>query len=543
MSAQHADPNSAAARLAKFQRIFPRAWLPRDIYSRGDVIQVHFPPDLQELCDLQITLAHESGRIYAEANAMLDEERATVALRKALNAPDGRYQARIRPKPGEYYGATPYEVALPLYVLNGEVSRSYYGDAESRRQEALTAAIRRGPDLFSELARLAQGQPPRAAPLIAASKSEQPRQLLALLLAIGAFRRRLPAALAATLNGTLRRRDFGAGAAPLAIACRRLAGALYKQQDRAEAETGAWLRALAAGGFDFSALPDDLMALAALVALDEDFGELAAALLDKLLFTLALHPTDFARDRRLSPLSPVTRLLWGLGNWNHDNAAAVFLACARAYEVPALIQAIAIQSQAGLSAIDQHRGAAGMARRQSYRHAECSLVSLNQRWLAELGHIRVSPESPCHALRQQAGRLACQGASELYFPSYEFDNWALVDNWAFARRGDGYLAMHRAGGFTLARSGQRRGRLLQAQGDGGWLTVCLGAADADGAFEDFRQRLQSGQPPAVAAPAIPPARHYSSPYCQADFEEPQLQIRYDEYVMQLDLQPLEEAGT
>ncbi len=545
MSAQRHDADSAESRLAKFRRIFPQAWLKRDIYSRGDLIQVDFPPDLNELCDVHISMAHESGRIYAEANTMLDEDTTSVVLRKALNAPDGLYQARIRPKASEYYGATPYEVALSFHVINGETSASHYGDISSRREEALTHAIRRGPDLYSELARLARGEAARDALLTEASDNGEPRALLTLLFILGKYRQDLPAPLLATLNGNLRRSDMTAiGDAPLAIACRRLAGLRFKRRDGAEVETRAWLTKRASDGFDFfTSLTDELMALAALVELDEEFGEIAVALLDKLLFTLALHPTDYAKDSRLSPLSPVTRLFWGLGNWNQANAAAVFLACADEYEIPALIQAIAINPKAPLSAIDQHRINDALIQRRVYRHANCSLVSLNQFWLAGLGAVRIFAETPCLNLRHQEDRLTCQGAKAIYFPTYEFDEWTIVENCAFARLAEGYLALRSESRFELLESGTRRGRMLKIVGEDARLTVRLGSADKDGDFNRFKERRNSEYPPRDEAPAIPLQLHYSSPFCQTDFNQPIMDIRYEDYLMQLDLSAEDEAAT
>ncbi len=537
MSDQRPDAASADARLAKFRRIFPQAWLARDIYSRGDLVRVDFPQDLDELCDVHISMAHESGRIYAEANTMLDEDTTSVVLRKAMNAPDGLYQARIRPKASEFYGATPFEVTLPFHVINSETSASYYGDNPGRRAEALKDAIRRGPDLYSELARLARGETVREQLLLAASENGDPRDLLALLFILGKYRQTLPATLAATLNGNLRRGDLSAiGGTPPAIACRRLAGLRFKRRDSSDLETRAWLMKRATDGFDFfTPLTDELMALAALVDLDEEFGELAAALLDKLLFTLALHTTDFARDSRLSPLSPVTRLLWGLGNWNPANAAAVFLACADEYEIPALIQAIAIDPNPPLSAIDQHRISDALIQRQVYRGANCSLVSVNQRWLAELGTARVFAETPSLNLRHEADSLACQGAKAIYFPTYEFDEWTIDKNWTYARRADCYLALHSERGFALLESGTRRGRVLHVGDADAPLTVCLGYADKDGDFKSFKERPNRESPPWREEPAIPSQLHYRSRFCQTDFEQSIMEIRYDDFVMQLDL--------
>ncbi len=543
MTEPRSNANSASARLQKFQRIFPQAWLARDIYSGCDIIRVDFPPELDEFCDVHISMRHQSGRIYAEANTMLDEDTNSVVLRKTLNAPDGLYYALIRPKASEYYGATPYEVALPFRVINGNVSTRHYGDNSCRREEALSDASRRGPDVISELARLAWGMAIREAILVKASEGDEARRLLPLLFIIFKYGQQLPPGLAALLNGNLRRHEFNSGSpTPLTIVCRRLAALLYKRGDRAAAETRAWLTARAADGFDFFApLADELMALTALVEFDDEFGELAAAVLDKLLFTLALHPTDFAMDVRLSPLSPVTRLLWGAGNWNPSNGAAVLLACAESYEIPSLIQAIAIKPKFSLCAIDQHRSGVSLSQRQLYRHGDSSLVSVGQRWLAELGHVRVFAESPGQLLKQQEDKLTCQGAQDIYFPTYAFDDWTIAENWAFARRAEGYLALHSESGFELLDKGLRRNRILRTGRADARLSLCLGSAEKDGDFESFMKRCS--QPPSVDAPAISRRLHYSSPYCRADFKQPLMVIRYDDYAMQLDLSSEGETAT
>ena len=183
------------------------------------------------------------------------------------------------------------------------MSIRHYGDRSSGREEALADAIRRRPNLYGKLARLSRGEGIREAILVAATGSREPRPLLALLVIIGKFRQQTPGALAASVNGNMHRHEIDAAIlTPLNITCCRLAGLHFERADRAAAEPRAWLLGRAVDGFDFSAsLADELMALAALVELDEEIGDFAAAVLDKWLFTLALHPTEFAKDARLSP--------------------------------------------------------------------------------------------------------------------------------------------------------------------------------------------------------------------------------------------------
>ena len=100
-------------RLEKFKRVFAKVSMSQDVYGGSELITVDWT-DLDELCDVHITMQHQSGRIYAEVNKMLDPETTSVPLRKGLNAPDGLYYAVIRPKAGEFYCDTPYEVKPPV---------------------------------------------------------------------------------------------------------------------------------------------------------------------------------------------------------------------------------------------------------------------------------------------------------------------------------------------------------------------------------------------------------------------------------------------
>ncbi len=45
------------------------------------------------------------------------------------------------------------------------------------------------------------------------------------------------------------------------------------------------------------------------------------------------------------------------------------------------------------------------------------------------------------------------GFTHAFFPAYAFDEHVIAGDWAFARKDDGYLALHAANGMKLAATG------------------------------------------------------------------------------------------
>src|SRR5690606_16417616 len=101
---------------------------------------------------------------------------------------------------------------------------------------------------------------------------------------------------------------------------------------------------------------ENVLALAHLadLASDDTLAEVAAVVLDKLFFTVALNSfngvfgsthgrsyTGLILGGRAERTSGITRLLWGQGTLNSSITGAVGLACAQAYELPPIIAAIA----------------------------------------------------------------------------------------------------------------------------------------------------------------------------------------------------------
>lgn len=535
-----APPDSE--RVEKLNRIFDQAWVPRDVYGPSDLITVEWPEDLDELCDVSIIMQHESGRIYAQADKMIGQGTTSVTLRKGLNASDGRYHAVIRPKAIEYYNGTKIERALPFYLVNNKPSTAHYGDPESRRMEALQDAAQRGPDTFTELARLHIDEPLRGNILNVPPQPADTFSLLGQLFIVMHYGDKLPAELVAEMNGNLRQVEYGSlgrfGTSPTALASKMLAAKLYKSDDDSRQQTETWLRNCAAEGFEVTGIEETLIALAALVELADELSELAAVVFDKLLFTLALHPTRFSVDARLSPLSPVTRLLWGLGNSNDRYSALVMLACAESYEIPSLIQAIAIDSGDDLYAQDTLLDDASRLQRIIYRTPDYSLVSLGKSWFAELGHVHVRPHGYSSAIAHKENRLTHTSRSSrpanhdcvVYWPTYEFDDWSIQGKWAFGRIEEGYIALHSTSELSIT----NHGKYLSAFADEVTWFCCMGNAEMDGNFEDFVAKMLDYDDFSVEADHLPENRHYQSPFCEADFSQNHMDIRYKDYVMRLD---------
>jgi hypothetical protein len=76
-----------------------------------------------------------------------------------------------------------------------------------------------------------------------------------------------------------------------------------------------------------------------------------------------------------------------------------------------------------------------------------------------------------------------------YFPVYAFDEYRLAQGWAFARKGDGYLALMAANGLTLTTQGDGAYRELRSAGRANAWLCQVGRAALDGTFSQFQSRV------------------------------------------------------
>ena len=81
------------------------------------------------------------------------------------------------------------------------------------------------------------------------------------------------------------------------------------------------------------------------------------------------------------------------------------------------------------------------------------------------------------------------GFTHAYFPTYAFDEWTIKGDWAFARRGDGYLAIGAQHGLQLSTRGKNAYRELRSYGLRNVWLVQMGRRALDGSSYRFQEKV------------------------------------------------------
>ncbi|MCC7368309.1 MAG: hypothetical protein IT306_07800 [Chloroflexi bacterium] len=305
---------------------------------------------------------------------------------------------------------------------------------------------------------------------------------------------------------------------------RLFADGLLGTRRQAEGERLAltWMADFAAYGAtspgDSEAIAYEAAALASLADLAESPAvyELAAVCLDKLLYLLALSsrrgvlcaattsaPPSVAISGLLQPTAPISRLLWGVGIYNQHLAGVLALALATEYEPPAILDGIAQDAPAAVWSRERHAPPGAVPTSLvTYKTPEYVLSSLadvppggpgrtEQLWRATLSpSALVFVNQPASSSRSDSrvpaywagnARLPRVGQwqdaliamhrvfrtdrlpfTHAYFPTAAFDEYVVRDGWAFARVGEGYLALACTAGLALTTAGRDALRELRA---------------------------------------------------------------------------------
>lgn len=285
--------------------------------------------------------------------------------------------------------------------------------------------------------------------------------------------------------------------------------------------------------------------------------EMAAALLDKLFFLLACqsfrgaHASTHGRcyvtalkSARVENTSSLQRIAWGMGIFNGETRATSLLALARRYRVPAVIQQIGAdvnqtlitraRSSARFRPQFDMRGDAWDVRTLTYRTPDVMLSAAldyqpggmgiqEHLWQATLGpeacvfttypgnsqeHGNARPNFWAGSARlPRVGMvertLICLydlqadiglGISHAYFPTAMFEQYEVSGQWAFARVGNGYIALWGDGELRLTASGRHVAQELRSAGGGRAWLCRVGSAALDGSFDSFRQKLARSHP-------------------------------------------------
>jgi hypothetical protein len=398
-------------RRRELERTFDAAHLSQTVFERFDHISLQFDPVTGRWANgFLLKLQTPEGETFAESEVgerPLEEHGATLG--QTFSYPERFYHAVLQPTNEEYANQQMWATrTVPLWALNNNTySDAVYGELVERRFEALKQAARYPNDVYAEMAKMAVSwwsvvEPPvilRAVERVKARETGSVRQLLALLGILiryseaPEFPEELKAPLEEVVLGyryseppTGRDHDVREREADtlLVRVCELLAGQRFADLAFADSEqTGAWhreegqrqvmawLSERAAGGY--AAWDSDIVfaeVMAALIHLvefaeDDEIWEMATALLDKTLYSLALNSFKggFAATRGLTEVpqilhgmleatSGICRLMWGLGAYNSATMGYVSLACADNYGFPELIQAIATDTDLqGLGAV------------------------------------------------------------------------------------------------------------------------------------------------------------------------------------------------
>ncbi|MEP7359095.1 MAG: hypothetical protein ABI847_17725, partial [Anaerolineales bacterium] len=142
------------------------------------------------------------------------------------------------------------------------------------------------------------------------------------------------------------------------------------------------------------------------------------------------------------------------------------------------------------------------------------------------------------------------GFTHAYFPGKAFDEYSVDEKWAFARNGQGYVALIAAGGLDYIWTGPTAGRELRSPGRQNVWLCHMGQQALDGTFEEFQSKIRAidltfdgltarltslrgetiefgwNGPMLINGAAQPLAkgRHIENPYCTVDLPANQIEI-------------------
>ncbi len=638
-----------------FEQVFEQSSIEDVANYRGKVLNLHWSDDLQANFRYQYSIQGPGDRINVDGKVEAAPG-IVIDIGHGFRIWQGPYRAVIRPIPEEYYEYDiRYQWDMPFYILDNEYSEVPYGTLEERGQEALEYAVTQKGDLYAEIAKLKLGKWADVDQDVVLSTIESINHredcsdfyLVGLLGAVARFGSEdgFPDALKSVVKDCALGFKYWLdepGVDAMAYAtenhsilfhtCEILAGQLYPDdvftnvgesgrwhREKGERLAKAWLEQRAGGGFwewDSNCYFDeDVLGLSHLAGLAEaeDVGELAAVVMDKLLFTLALnsykgvfgstHGRTYAqmiKTGKLEPTSGIGRLLWGTGIYNQHLRGLVSLVCSE-YTFPLMIGLIANDSSAEMWDRERHviSDAGDEVNKVTYKTPDYMLASAQDYhpgqkgyqqhiWQATLGpdavifvnHPPCVSEDGAHRPNFWAGNYVLPrvaqwketlvalydlpeddwlGFTHAHFPVYAFDEYVVRGDWAFARKGDGYVALGASQGLSLVRRGPAAYRELRSPGRQNVWVCRMGRAAVDGDFDAFQDsvlgltfdveglnvRLETlrgemlsfgWQGPLLRDGQEEPItgfKHYENPYCTAELGAEIMDIQLGEYVMRL----------
>jgi hypothetical protein len=325
--------------------------------------------------------------------------------------------------------------------------------------------------------------------------------------------------------------------------------------------------------------------------------------------------TEHVKGARGESTAGVSRLLWGMGAFNAKILATVGLACMENYEFPRIIGDIAADLPEEMWNRERHAGrleewcdlATGgwEVNKVTYKTPDYMLCSAQDYhpgeqgvqqhiWQATFGpdavvfvtHPPCLSEENSHRPGFWHGNVVLPrvaqwkdvliaihrlpaddwlGFTHAYFPVWAFDAHVLREGaagqqWAFAQKGEGYLALSAARGLELITKGNNAYRELRSTGQSNVWLCHMGRAALDGDFLSFQDKILAldvtfdglsarcntlrGETlsfgwsgPLMRDGKEQPIRgfrHYDNPYCVTGLPASQMEVRYGDELMRLD---------
>jgi len=648
-------PIERSMRHMMYEKAFEQACLETDANYRGKVINLHWAEDLDTMCHYQYLVQDARNRIHIEGTVETGAG-AVNDVGHGFRIWEGPFRVVLRaPVQEQYEHGIKYQRELPIFILDTKVSTEPYGTYEERHQEALNYAAERKDNLYAEIAKMALGKWAdvdssvvlKAIDRINTRGDCSDFDMVGLLgvmiryLDDPAFPEALKEPLRACVLGFKYWHDEPGRDAMcyttenhsiLFHTSEILAGQLYPDeifsnvgqpgrwhQEKGEQLALAWLHQRGATGFwewDSNCyFEEDVLALSHLAGLaeNEDIAELAAVILDKLLFTMAVnsykgvfgstHGRSYApmvKSGQLEPTSGIGRLMWGMGVFNPSIRGLVGMATSE-YGFPELLAKIATDLPEEMWDRERHIISANgdEVNKVTYKTPDYMLCSAQDFrpgdkgyqqhiWQATFGpdtqvfvtHPVCISENGAHRPGFWTGNYVLprvaqwkdvliavhklpeddwMGFTHAYFPAFTFDAYTLRDGWAFARKGEGYLALTASTGLQLTTRGPGAYRELRSYGRETVWVLQMGRSALDGSFETFQEKvlglatgfsgldvrftslrgdtfefgwsapfMRNGELQSLAG-----FKHYENPYCVVDLSAPEMDIEWEGNLMRL----------
>jgi hypothetical protein len=638
-----------------FERAFDFAYLEEVVNYRGAHFNIRWADDVDVRCRYAYQIQDAAGAFYVEGTWENDPDEP-LDIGHGFRIFERPCWVVLRATGREYFEQDlRYERKMPLYILDNAFSTSAYDALGNRRHEALEDAANRA-GLFGEIAKVelkkwADFNPKLVEEIIACVNRCETGSDINLVGLLGlmirsmddpAFPEMLKQPLQkCVLNFRYSQDEPGSDAmdftseshAILFYTAAILAGQLYPRRkfsgsgktghdlrEKSEGMALDWLQQRGSRGFQDWNSPTSfeqiILALTHLTSLAKNVTvqELAAVLLDKLFFSLAVNSykgafgsthgwtgADMLKSAQLEASSGISRLLWGMGVFNQHILGTVSLASSE-YEFPVMIGDIAADLPKEMLCKERHAvdPVAGLeANTVTYKTPDYMLSSLQDYrrgqpgagehiWQATMGSEAVvfvnhpANMSENEALQpgfwrgnQVLPRVAqwkdvliavhklpeddWMGFTHAYFPTFAFDEYEIQDNWAFARKGDGYLALTASQGIKLNKHQPDGYRELRSFGARNIWLCQMGRKGLDFSFERFKKRvlkmkiewqslsvscktLRGEQlsfgwdAPLVVNGVDQPLsgfKHVENPYCAADFPAEQMDLSANGTTMRL----------